>query len=81
MPSTGALANGASEPSVKQVKNDILLNETNAAVYDKDTSDQLDTSETDMDRESETEIESDEKSRPMSVQQFGSLRQFQQKAS
>ena len=34
-----------------------------------------------MERESETEMKSDEKSSPMSVQQFGSLRQYQQKAS
>ena len=59
MPSTGTLTNAASEPAVKMVINDISLNQTNASPDDKDTSDQTDTSETDLERESDTKIETD----------------------
>ena len=81
MLSTGTLTNAASGPAVKKVNTDISLNKTNASADDKDTSAQTDTSETDVERESETEIQFDEKSSPMSVQQFGILRQYQQKSS
>ena len=81
MPSTGTLTNEASEPAVNKVNNDISLNKTNASADDKDSSHQADTIETDMERDSETEIESGEKSSPTFVQQFGILRQYQHKAS
>ena len=55
MPSTGTLTNRASEPAVKKVKNDISLNETNASGNDNNTSDQANTSETDMERENKKE--------------------------
>ena len=81
MPNTGTLTNVASKPAVTKVKNDIFLNETNAFADDKDASYHTDTSETDVERESETKMVSDVKSSPMSEQQFGILRQYQQKAS
>ena len=81
MPSTGTLANGTSETVVNKVQNDITLNETNASADNHETSDQADTSDIDVERESQTEIESDEMSSPISVKEFGILRHFQQKAS
>ena len=53
MPSSGTLTNEASEPAVKKIKTIISLNETNASADDKNTSDPTDTSEIDVERESE----------------------------
>ena len=53
LPSNGSFTTGSSEPAVKKVKHDTSVNKTSAPTDNEDTTDQVESGETDEDRQSE----------------------------